>query len=484
MTEARVGHPTQPGKHRRHGQHAVVIGAGIAGLTAAQALADHFEQVTVLERDRLPDTAADRAGTPQALHVHGLLAGGLNALAALFAGFEDELLGAGAVALRGGLDIRVERPGYDPFPMRDLGVLTYAVSRPAIEFLLRRRLLQQAHVQLLAPCRVLEISSATRPGVDGAAGITVTGVRCQGIEEGGDQGIDQRGDASTRLLPADLVVDASGRGALTLGLLRAAGCAAPEVSRIGVDIGYATATYEIPADDPRRGWLGVMTFPQAPQSSRGALMLPLEGGRWMLSLGGRGGDKPAGDEAGFLEFARQLRTPTIYHAIRGARRVGDIARYVFPHSQRRHFERMPSFPRGLLPLGDAVCSFNPIYGQGMSVAAQEAVLLRRVLAQSSAATDPLAGLAAAFFSGLQPLLDTPWAMAAIPDFIFPDTTGERPPDLNRTLKFAFALLRLAARKPDVHKLVLEVQHLLKPRSVYRRPLLMARVLLELVRAGR
>ena len=481
MTEARVGHPTPPG---RHGRHAVVIGAGIAGLTAAQVLADHFEQVTVLERDRLPDTAADRAGTPQALHVHGLLAGGLNALTALFAGFEDELLSAGAVALRGGLDIRVERPGYDPFPMRDLGVLTYAVSRPAIELLLRRRLLQQAHVRLLAQCRVLEISSATRPGVDGAAAITVTGVRCQG----GDQGIgprgDQRGGVSTRLLPADLVVDASGRGVLTLALLRAAGYPAPAVTRIGVDIGYATATYEIPADDKRRGWLGVMTFPKAPQSSRGALMLPLEGGRWMLSLGGRGADKPAGDEAGFLEFARQLRTPTIYNAIRGARRVGDIARYVFPHSQRRHFERMPAFPRGLLPLGDAVCNFNPIYGQGMSVAAQEAVLLRRVLAHSSNATDPLAGLAAAFFSGLQPLLDTPWAMAAIPDFIFPDTTGERPPDLDRTLKFAFALLRLAARKPDVHKLVLEVQHLLKPRSAYRRPLLMARVLLELVRAGR
>ena len=476
MTEARVGHPAPPGKPGRHGRHAVVIGAGIAGLTAAQVLADHFEQVTVLERDRLPDTAADRAGTPQALHVHGLLAGGLNALTALFAGFEDELVGAGAVALRGGLDIRVERPGYDPFPMRDLGVLTYAVSRPAIELLLRRRLLQQAHVRLLAQCRVLEISSATRPGVDGAAAITVTGVRCQG----GDQG----GGASTRLLPADLVVDASGRGALTLALLRAAGYPAPAVTRIGVDIGYATATYEIPADDKRRGWLGVMTFPKAPQSSRGALMLPLEGGRWMLSLGGRGADKPAGDEAGFLEFARQLRTPTIYNAIRGARRVGDIARYVFPHSQRRHFERMPAFPRGLLPVGDAVCSFNPIYGQGMSVAAQEAVLLRRVLAHSSNATDPLAGLAAAFFSGLQPLLDTPWAMAAIPDFIFPDTTGERPPDLDRTLKFAFALLRLAARKPDVHKLVLEVQHLLKPRSAYRRPLLMARVLLELVRAGR
>jgi hypothetical protein len=117
----------------------------------------------------------------------------------------------------------------------------------------------------------------------------------------------------------------------------------------------------------------------------------------------------------------------------------------------------------------------------MSVAAQEAIVLRRLLARSTREHDPLAALAPAFFAELQALLDAPWAMAAIPDFIFPETVGQRPPDLERTLRFAFALLRLAARKPDVHKLMVEVQHLLKPRSVYRRPVLMARVLMEMAR---
>lgn len=445
-------------------KHAVVIGAGMAGLTAARALAAHFEQVTVLERDHLADAAAQRAGTPQALHVHGLLAGGLNALAELFPGFEDDLVRAGAVPLRGGLDIRVERPGFDPFPMRDLGVLTYAVSRPVIEFIVRQRVLQQANISLQTESRVTEL-------VAGADGASVVGLRCEGA------------NGQLRMLPADLVVDASGRGAPTLKLLQTLGYASPETTTIGVDIGYATATYEIP-HDAGRGWLGVMTFPKAPQSSRGALMLPQEDGCWMVSLGGRGADKPPGDEAGFLDYARQLRTPTIYNAIRGARRVGAISRYVFPQSLRRHFERVQNFPRGLLPFGDAVCVFNPIYGQGMSVAAQEAVLLRRVLARSKADNDPLAALgtlAPAFFAELLPRLETPWAMAAIPDFIFPDTKGQRPPDLERTLKVAFAMLRLAARRPDVHKLVLEVQHLLKPRSAYRRPLLMARVLMEIMR---
>lgn len=448
----------------RVSKQAVVIGAGMGGLTAARALADHFEQVTVLERDSLPAMPEHRAGTPQGCHVHGLLAGGLKALAELFPRFDEDLVRAGAVPMLGGLDVRVESPGFDPFPMRDLGILSYAVSRPAIEFAVRQRLGQQANVTLQPQCRVLEIVASS----DGAA---VAGVRCESAA------------GPARMLPADLVIDASGRGAPTLAFFETTSRTAPEETAIGVDIGYASATYEIP-QDTARDWKGVLTFPIAPQSSRGALMLPLEGERWMLSLGGRGDDKPPGDEAGFLEFARQLRTPTIYNAIRGARRVGEIARYAFPQSQRRHFERVRAFPRGLLPFADAICVFNPLYGQGMSVAAQEAVLLRRLLAQSARQSDPLATLASAFFTQAEPLLETPWAMAAIPDFIFPETTGQRPLDLARNLAFALALTRLAARKPDVHKLMMEVSNLLKPRSVYRSPILMARVLMEMARAGR
>ena len=443
------------------GRQAVIVGAGIAGLTAAGALAGHFSQVTVLERDRLPASAAPRAGTPQDRHVHALLAGGLTALADLFPGIDGDLQRAGAVPLSSSLEVRVERPGFDPFPARELGVLTCAASRPLIEFVLRQRVTQLAAVRLRAPCRAVRI-------VTNGDGSAVTGVQCED------------GAAGTVTLPADLVIDASGRGALTLELLQTLGRASVPETTIGVDIGYASAAYEIPPD-PARGWQGVMTFPQAPQSSRGALMLPQEGGHWLLGLGGRGDDKPPGDEAGFLDFARNLRTPTIHNAIRSARRVGDISRYAFPQSRWRHFERVPDWPRGLLPIGDAVCVFNPVYGQGMSVAAQEAVLLRRLLAQGAVDGAAVATLPQAFFAALQPLLETPWAMAAIPDFIFPHTTGERPPDFARTLKLGLAMLRLAARRPDVHKLVVEVQHLLKPLSAYRSPLLQARLLMEALR---
>ena len=195
---------------------------------------------------------------------------------------------------------------------------------------------------------------------------------------------------------------------------------------------------------------------------------------------------PIGKQAvvvgGFLTYARGLRAPTVYNAIKDAKRVGEIVRFGFPASVWRHFERLETFPRPPLPFADAVCRFNPVYGQGMSVAAQEACLLHRLLGTRGLERDPLAGLAPAFFVGAQALIDGPWAMAAIPDFVHPETRGQRPPDFEITLKFGLALTRLAASDPALHKLIAEVQHLLKPRTVYRDPELVQRVLTVMTEA--
>ena len=176
---------------------------------------------------------------------------------------------------------------------------------------------------------------------------------------------------------------------------------------------------------------------------------------------------------GFLTFAQQLRTPTLYNAIGHAELLDDVVRFGFTASVWRHFERLESFPRGLLPLGDAICCLNPVYGQGMSVAAQEALLLQRLLRSQEG--DPLAGLAPAFFAEASGLIETPWASAAVPDLAFSETEGQRPPDLERTLRFRRALNRLMAADPAVHQKVLEVQHLMKPRSVLLDPALVERV---------
>jgi 2-polyprenyl-6-methoxyphenol hydroxylase-like FAD-dependent oxidoreductase len=204
--------------------------------------------------------------------------------------------------------------------------------------------------------------------------------------------------------------------------------------------------------------------------------MPLEGRRWIVTFAGRHGVRPPGDEAGLMAYAQELRTTTIYDAIKHAKRLGDIVRFGFPESVWRHYERLDGFPGGLLPLGDAVCRFNPIYGQGMSVAAQEAHALGQVLARRAGERDPLDGLAPAFFHEAAALIDTPWATSAIPDFFHPDTRGERPANLQQMLKIGAAMGRLAAQDPAVHRLVTEVQHLLKPRSVYQDPQLVQRVM--------
>ena len=436
------------------GKQAVVIGAGMAGLTAAGALADHFDDVIVLERDVLPSEPLHRAGTPQGRHAHALLLSGQRALDELFPGFEEALARAGAVELTVGLDVLTERPGYDPFPRRDLGWFGYSASRPAIEHTVRHRLEERGNVSLWQRCRVQEILGSANGGA-------VTGVRYE----------NSNGESET--IDADLVIDASGRGAPTLGLLKSIGLPLPEQSTIGIDLGYATCIYSVP-DDASTDWKGIMTFGQAPHNSRGGVLFPLEGGRWMATIGGRHDDVPPGDAEGFLAYARELRTPTIYNAVRNAKRLDGVARYAFPESIWRHFERLDTFPRGLLPVGDAICCFNPVYGQGMSVAALEACLLKRLLESSEKAGDPIAGLASAFFEEIPALIETPWSVAMF-DFAFPGTRGTRPADFEMTLKFGIALTRLAAEDPAVHRLAAEVQHLLKPRSVYRDPDLVRRV---------
>jgi 2-polyprenyl-6-methoxyphenol hydroxylase-like FAD-dependent oxidoreductase len=430
------------------GKRAIVIGAGMGGLTAARAVAPHFEQVVVIERDSLPRQPDARPGTPQARHVHALLGGGQRALEELFPGFERELRDAGAVPLRAGLDVRFERPGFDPFPQRDLGWDSFAQSRALIEFVVRTRLSVDGNVDIRPRCRAQKLIVA-------AKGQVVTGL----------QYVDAEGRRTE--LDADLVVEASGRGDLTLDLLESRDLPRPAATTIGVDIGYATAIFAIP-DDASEDWKGVFCFPQPP-SSRGALMLPLEGRRWILTIAGRHGDYPPGDEIRFMEFVQSLRTPTIARAIQSAKRLEEIVRYRFTESVHRHYEQLTEFPRGLLLLGDAVCRFNPVYGQGMSVAAQEACALSRLLASRAAERDPLERLAQAFFPETAALIVTPWAQAAVPDFIHPETRGERPPNFEQSLKIGQAITRLAARDPDVHKLTAEVNALLTPRSVYADP---------------
>ena len=212
--------------------------------------------------------------------------------------------------------------------------------------------------------------------------------------------------------------------------------------------------------------------------TRGGLIVPAENNTNQVVLSGRGKDIPPIDGQEFLSYAQQLLTPTIYNAIKNAKRLNDIAPFSFPESRWRHFAQVPDFPRRLLPIDDAVCRFNPVYGQGMTVAFQEANLLSDLL--QTLDRDSIATLAPTFLSKAETLIADPWAMSALPDLIYPETIGERPPDLEDRLNFQGALNRLAARNVKIHELLTEIRHLLRPLTLLEDPDIVNRVKEEMM----
>jgi 2-polyprenyl-6-methoxyphenol hydroxylase-like FAD-dependent oxidoreductase len=447
------------------GRQAVVVGAGMAGLAAARALSDSFERVVVLENDALPEKAATRAGTPQCRHAHALLAGGQKALAALFPDFEGDLAEAGAVPLRVESDFLFQRPNCE-IPARDLGLQIFSMSRPLIEAVVRGCVRRCRNIELRERWRARAFVVDRRVG-----NARISGVQCAGPSQ------------SREKLDAALVVDASGHGSLTLVALAASDQPAPEEISIGVDIGYATTLVEVPSDAPAE-WKCLLTLPDYPHNTRGAFILPAEGQQWMVTASGRYDEKPPGEWPAFLEHTKRIRTSTAFEAVCNAKRVGEIAQFGFKASRWRRFDQAPKFPAGLLPIGDTICRFNPIYGQGMSVASQEAVTLQRLLRDKSAEGGSLDDLACSFFKQAQPIIETPWSTAVMPDFLDPRTEGARPPDLANTLNFSAAMFKLAVEDAAIHQVLTEVQHLLKPGSALREPALVERVQAEMAaRAG-
>ena len=426
----------------------VVIGAGVAGLVCARIFAEFCTSVTVLERDLLPHEPKSRPGTPQDRHTHGLLAGGQAALCTLFPGLDQEFRNAGAPPIRVGLDYLVETPGLGELPRRDLGYVTFAASRLLIEHCLRERVRRIDNVVVKERCKVR--GALTEAGA-------IVGVRA----------IDR--DGAEFELAADLVIDASGSGHFTLDALRRLDLPPVREEEIVVDLMYATL--EFAAGTELADWKGISTIPNAPLESAGATLGPAEGGRVIVSAGGRNGAWPPRGNAAYLEFLGGLRTTTIRDHVKDLDPLSDVRRFLFRKSVRRHFEELASFPRGVLPVGDAICRFNPVYAQGMSVVALEGLLLHQILARG---TEP-SEAAAEFISTVQTILDTPWNMSAVPDFIFAETRGDRPQGFEKLLVREFQLARASALHPDIRQLHAEVRSLLRPYQDLERPDVIARL---------
>ncbi|MBX0293924.1 FAD-dependent oxidoreductase [Haloarcula nitratireducens] len=379
------------------GDRAVVVGASVAGLLAARVLSDGFERVTVVERDSLSDDSTPRKGVPQSKHPHALLEAGRATIEDLFPGYCEELLSEGGVLIDGASDVEFYDEGgfLADGPER---IPQYIATRPLIEYVARRRLAEFDGVTLRSECQCVEYLTES----DATA---VTGIRARGS-----------GDEETTV-PADLVVDATGRTSRTPTWLDEHGFEKPPREEVEVDVRYTTVDVRRPPDDRR-----AVFAPASPPHTRGGVALPVEGDRWLVTLHGVHGDNPPADVAGVRDFAAGLSTSEFRDLLETHPMVSDeVAQYPFPSNRRYHYEALDQFPDGLLVLGDAIASFNPIYGQGMSVAALEALVLHHALA-AGGRTD----LAPRFFERAESVIDDAWLLAVGADFQFPATDGRKP----------------------------------------------------------
>lgn len=363
---------------------AVVIGASIGGLLAARVLADHFRTVTLLERDDLPAGAEHRKAITHGRHAHGLLAQGRMALEDLFPGLTAKLHARGG--LRGDLtgDVLWHVNG-GPHLRFASGIEGLLVSRPLLEAEIRARVLALPNVRV-------ETGIEVRALLTNPDGTVVTGV-LSSARSRPDQETARR---------ADLVVDASGRGSRLPHWLKALGSEPPREERVKADLHYVTREYRRRPGDV--GGLNAAVLPASPTQKRSAVLLAMEDDRWIMTLVGRGSDAPPNDEAGMRAFARSLPTPEFTEIVERAEPVTAPLVYGFPFSQRRRYEELQRFPLGLLAFGDSICSFNPVFGQGMTAAALEAGALRASLASSGQ------DLAQDFFARAARIVDIAWAV--------------------------------------------------------------------------
>jgi len=439
------------------GERAVVIGGSITGLITGRVLSDFFDSVTILERDTIEDHPAVHKSIPQGHQAHALLHGGQRALDSLYPQLTELLLYSGAVPVRPGIDAVVFLPNGKFYSLVgemkepcELADVIYAQSRGLLEHSIRQLTRAVRNLSFLSQVNVSELVYASG---------SVRGVKFR----------HQDNSNAPELFDADLVVDAGGRGSHAPAWLRSIGFDEPQQTIIGSDFSYTGGKFRLRNGDVSEKML--MVPGRAPDFPKAAIVARNEDGIWLMSLGGRFGDFPPTDDSGFLAFAKSLYTPVMYDFLANSERVSDLVAHRFPTSIQRHYERLERFPERFLVIGDAICSFNPIYGQGMSSAALQAEALHQLLDQRAQDARGISGLAHDFFSKAAEIIATPWALAAGADLAFPQTQGERPSDAREGAAYFAALQRLASEDLALVRLYTDVVGLLKPLSVlYEEPL--------------
>jgi 2-polyprenyl-6-methoxyphenol hydroxylase-like FAD-dependent oxidoreductase len=430
----------------------VIVGASVAGLFAAAAAASAGCEVTVLERDDTIDDPGPHAGVPQGRQPHVFLYRGLLSLEELLPGIRADLVGRGAVPIDTGNLAWLGEQGWLATGVPFFEIVS--MTRPLFEDVVRRRVLALPGVRIRGGARV--------------SGLRRSGPRWQ-VQVAGGEPVDD----------VDLVIDASGRASRLPSWLAELGVGTPEVIEVDAGVGYATCRYRLPAADVARrdrDFVGLVVL-QTPATPRGGLVLPVEEGDWLVTGVGSGESRPPRDSAGFTAFLGEIRDPAFADLVRTGIPVGEVAVHRQTANRRHRYEKLTDWPDNLLVMGDAFCAFNPIYGQGITVAALEALLLRRALR-----TGLRPGSSATLLAGFARTVALPWSIATSEDLRYPASAGRQTPTQVLLGRWSRTLGALAASGDARAQNVLgRVYHLMASPALLFDPMLMASAIRARVR---
>lgn len=437
------------------GERAVVLGASMGGLLAARVLADFFGTVTVFERDELSDDPVNRRGVPQGRHPHVLLPRGAHVLDELFPGLLGELVAAGAPVWDDG-DLTkgyFSYGGHQVLPSGQIAadpreMALYLPSRPLLECHVRRRLQQVGNVTIHGGHDVTELTSSSDRS-------RITGVR-----------VANRAGGDPREVAADLVVDAMGRSAHTPALLESLGYGRPAEDHITMHTTYVSQPMRI-APGTLKEMLALVS--PAPGRPKGMFLVGYERDTWIFTVFALAGHEPPRDLDGMLSYAAEYGPPHLLAAVRTGEPLGPVVQHRMPSSQWRRYDKMRRLPDGLLACGDAICSFNPIYGQGMSVAALDAVALRDCLRRG--VTD----LPRRYFRATAKAIGVAWRTGATSDLAFPEVQGRRTRSMSITNRLVESVLTASQSDAVVGTQFFRVTGLLDPPTRLLRPSFLYRV---------
>lgn len=425
---------------------------------AARVLADHYDEVVLVERDHIPPGVENRPGVPQARHLHFLMKRGLQVVDQLFPGVKADLQAAGSHVVDQGTDFRIlYRYGWSPKVKTGLEIITF--TRPLLESTMRRHLTANPKITFVDGFEVAGL-------VLGEDRTAVTGIRI----------VPRRrveGETEEQILRADLVVESAGRMSPTPQWLQEVGYDAPEESEVDAFWGYATRIYEPPAGW-QADWKILLLMNRPPYQPRAGIIQPIEGGRWLVTIAGVMHDYPPTEEESFLQFARSLSSPELYNAISQAKPLTKIWGYRKTSNRLRQYDKLAKMPKGFVTLGDSVCAFNPVYGLGMTLTGMEVEELERCLRASDGGRtlDPLT-----FQKGVARLVTAPWALTTGEDLRWPATQGGKiTPKVKLMHWYIDQVIRLIPESPEVYTAFQEVNHMMKgPESLFR-PKVLFRVL--------